>query len=78
MYVVSPRKHPVPSDEDRAPCTVMASESIRFIRHQFVRIIADPTRGLIDVQHGPLARYLKFAGCACTGNAGNVFPATAG
>ena len=43
MYVVSPRKHPVPSDEDRAPCTVMASESIIFIQQQFVRIIADQT-----------------------------------
>ena len=28
--------------------------------------------------HGPLARYVKNVGCACPGNAGNVFPATAG
>ena len=26
----------------------------------------------------PLSRYVKIAGCACAGNAGNVFPATAG
>ena len=25
--------------------------------------------------HGPLTRHAKIAGCACAGNAGNVFPA---
>ena len=28
------------------------------------------------LSHGPLARYGKIVGCACTGNAGNVFPTT--
>ena len=48
-----------------------------FLRGLWFNLLLNKLMQQIDI-HGPLIRYAKIAGCACAGNAGDVFPATAG